>query len=532
MKKIVASLVLGVLVVFGVAAQVQFVERLEIEVKPYKDNYTVFPYKNGVLGFRIEGERGNFKQKFEYFLANRRLEQKGVKFFDVPDFFNLTGYDLEGESLYALFSKAGYSKEKMIFVLNLENGQVEHYEVNNVLPFDILEFFILDRNAVFMGHLEGRPVVQVFDMVEDNVLTLQGIYSNDAQIIQMRKDERFKAFDVVVSRKDRYKNKLISVMTFDTQGQKLREVKIDRLDDPKTEILEAVLTQVDDYNQAMFGPFGQKKKENYQGIFFASINEFGEYDNRYYTMENFSNFYNYLPERTRNRKNKSLERAIEKEKAVNIPNVITTREVINLGDSYLLYNDYFSPSNSRYITTRNNFYPGSAAYLNHHQRTFPAMGPGFTSGSFYNRPENFQFKYLAAQFMLIDNTGKLIWDNSLSLGNTILSEDMKFGQVSFDGRDLFYMYVDKTNLKLSHLRDGEILIENEEFPIELLDENHSINSTEEGSLSLMWWYDDYYLLSGKQRVKYAKKTGRDEAKNVFFVTKIKIDGSLQQYVQH
>jgi len=153
-------------------------------------------------------------------------------------------------------------------------------------------------------------------------------------------------------------------------------------------------------------------------------------------------------------------------------------------------------------------------------------------GSFYQRPENFQFKYLAAQFMLVDSKGRLLWDNSLSLNNTISAQDSKFGQVSFDGRDLFYLYVEKDQLKLSHLQDGEVLMDNEEFPIELVDDSQSIRNTEEGSLSLMWWYDNYYLLSGKQRIKFINNAGREDAKNVFFVTKIKVDGQLDQYVHH
>jgi hypothetical protein len=45
----------------------------------------------------------------------------------------------------------------------------------------------------------------------------------------------------------------------------------------------------------------------------------------------------------------------------------------------------------------------------------------------------------------------------------------------------------------------------------------------ERSLQLIWWYDNYYLLSGKQRIRYQDEEGKEKTREVNFFTKIKVD---------
>ncbi|KEO74463.1 hypothetical protein [Anditalea andensis] len=506
-------------------SQIQFVHRVEQPVKQNEENYIVMPYKTGLIAFRTQADRGSFSnKKFQYFITDQQLLSEEPAAFELPEHYEMAGYDIEGDMLYLLLKKNNYNKDQMIFEIALEGEAVNDYKINSVLAAELQEFFIINQKAVLMGTMENRPVIQIYDFSLDNVITLQGIYANDAKIIQMRKDHELDVFDVVMSKRDFYKNKIISILTFDIDGNKLREVKIDQLDDPKMEIVEGVLTAPSQYRQAMVGPYGLRRKESFQGFYMSTINEFGEYNNVYFSLEDLPNFYNYLPDRARKRKVRSLEKSIQKDKKLTIPNVLATREAIALGDYLLVYNDYLSPSSSRY-SNRDGMYNSGYYHNSPLQRRMPPMYYGMWPGV-GPMPANTnyrQFRYLAAQFLLLDNKGNIIWDNSLSLQNSVLPHESKFGEVSFDGSDLYYMYLDKTELQLSHIKDGEVIFENESFPIELIDANERIKDTDESSLSLMWWYDNYFLLSGKQRVRYQTGSGKEENKEVFFITKIKVD---------
>jgi len=524
MKKILFLYTLIISFPFLSHAQVQFVQRVEQPAKQNEDNYIVMPYKSGVLAFRSHSDRNFTQRKFQYFITDRQLESADPQEFDLPDYYDIVGYDIEGERLYVLLKKSSLNKDQMIFEVELDNGNVNFYKISSTISSELQEFFIIDQKAVLMGALDNRPVVQIYDMSLDNVITLQGIYANDAKIIQMRKDFDLAVFDIVMSKRDFYKNKIITILTFDIEGNKLREVKIDRLDDPKMEIVEGILTPPHQYKQAMVGPYGLRRKEAFQGVYISTINEFGEYNNSYFTLEDLPNFYNYLPEKPRKRRIKSLEKAIEKDKKLTIPNVLTTREVISAGDYFLIYNDYFSPSSSRY-SARDGMYHSGYYHNSPLQRRLSPMhyGMWLGMGPMPSSQNHRQFRYLAAQFILMDNQGEIIWDNSLALKNNILSQDAKFGEVSFNGNDLYFMYLDKLELRLSHIADGELVMENEAFPIELIVDNERIRDTHENSLSLMWWYDRYYLLSGKQRIRYQNESGREDVKDVFFITKIRVD---------
>ena len=124
--------------------------------------------------------------------------------------------------------------------------------------------------------------------------------------------------------------------------------------------------------------------------------------------------------------------------------------------------------------------------------------------------------------ILMDESGRILWENSLSLDNSSRTNPGKFGEVTFDGRNLYYMYIDDEELKLSQLQNGELVMENETFKIELINENERINETQQSSLHLMWWYDNYYLLSGKQKIRHLQEDGKQAVKDVYFLTKIKV----------
>mgnify|MGYP001628144919 FL=1 len=100
---------------------------------------------------------------------------------------------------------------------------------------------------------------------------------------------------------------------------------------------------------------------------------------------------------------------------------------------------------------------------------------------------------------------------------------MKYGELVFDGGNLFYMYIQEKELMLSQIKEGGIVMENEPFEIELVNENERIAETRENSLQLIWWYDNYYLLTGKQRIRYQREDGREKSREVYFYTKIKVD---------
>lgn len=529
----VSILILTVNNSFG---QLSFVERFELESQFQENDFMIINKPGGLIAFRSQPEKGfNLRNRFQYFLTDHDLKSDSLKEIRIKDNFDLVGYDLEGNYFYALMQRGTSTiAEKYMIAINFETEEALEISLDNIYPMELKEFFVLNRNAVFFGTADTRPIVQIFDIEANNVYTVQGIYSKETSILQLRKDSELGIIDVLVSRRDKYKTKQVSILSFDEIGNKIREVTIDKLNDNNLEIVEGILTPINNYQQSVIGSFGQRRREAYQGIYIADINEFGEYNIKYYTMEDFRNFFNYLNERQRERKLNELEKSFKKGVTPSIKPVFSTREVITTDRGFLIYSDHFTATNPRYIP-RDGVYANDAYRFNPNRIFFDGMnyGPAYGSQMFntirtnpYSWQQEGEYKFVSAYFLYVDREGQVIWENALNLYNKFSQIPGKYGELSFDGNKLHYLYLEGINLYMSYIKDGEVIFENQSFDIELLNENERIRETQELSLTFSWWYDNFYILSGKQMIRYLGPSGKEENKQVFFLTKIKVDGDL------
>lgn len=534
MRTLISILLLLFMVIHHTMGQLQFIERLEVETKFQENDYMILQQQDGIIAFRAQPERGfNLRSKFQYFTADINLRASDIKEVRIKDNFDLIGYDLEGNLLYALMQKGTTAtSERYLLEINLDTEEANEISLENIYPMDLKEFFVLNKKAVFLGTADFRPMLQIFDMEANNVFTVQGIYGKETLVIQLRKDSELGIIDALVSKRDKYKTKQVSIFSFDQDGSKVREINIEKLQDSNTEIVEGMLTPIDNYQQSLIGTFGQRKREAYQGIYIAEINEFGEFEIKYYTLEDFPNFYNYLNERQQEKKWRDLERRFSKGKTTSIKPVFSAREVITTDRGYLIYSDKFNATNPRYIP-RDGVYANDAYRFNPNRRYFDGMnyGPAYGSQLFNNYrygpfswQQEAEYRFISAYMIYIDKEGQVIWDNAFNLGNRVTSIPGKYGELSFDGSKIHFLYLDGIQIYMSYMKDGEIHFENESFEIDLVNENERIRDTQEISLQLSWWYDNFYLLSGKQRVRFMGESGREETKEVFFITKIAVDG--------
>lgn len=536
MKKLFGFLLF--LICFGhlSLAQLSFVNRFELDAKFQENDFMVIHKPGGLVALRSQPDKGfNLKSKFQYFVTDYELQASEIKEIRLKDGYDLIGYDLEGDHFYALMQKGSVSSsEKYLLEINLKTEEASEFSLENIYSMDLREFLVLNRNAVFLGNADLRPILQIFNLEEKSLHTVQGIYSKETSVLQLRKDSELGIIDVLISKRDKYKIKQVSIISYDENGSKVREMVMDRLQDKDLEIIEGMLTPIRDYQQSVIGTFGQRKREAYQGIYITEINEFGEYEIKYYTMEDFPNFFNYLNEKQRERRWKEIEKQISKGKTPTIKPVFSTREVITTAAGYLVYNDYFNATNPRYIP-RDGAYANDAYRFNPNRLYFDGMnyGPAYGSQLFFQvRYSTFpwqaegEYKFISAYMLYIGKEGQVIWDNALNLSNKITQIPGKYGEVSFDGNKLHYLYLDGIQIYMSYIKDGEVIFENEVFEIQLINENERIRETQELSLNFSWWYDNFFLLTGKQKIRHIGSSGREETKEVFFLSKIAVDGDL------
>ena len=518
-----------------VSAQLLFVDRMEVETRFSDNDFFLLKRQEGLLGFRTVAEKGfNAKMKFQYFLTDENLKGQPIREISIKDGYDLSAFDIDGDVLYAVFMRGfGVGSDKYLLEIELNRETAKEIQLSNLLPTELVEFMVINQHAVFMGLSESRPVVQIFDVKNQSIITPQGLYYRDTKIMHVSKDQELGVIDLLVSRRDRYKVKQVTLLTYDEDGNKLREVVLDKLENSKYELVEGFLTPMQDYQQSVLGTFGYRRREMYLGLYKAAINEFGEYKIDFYTVADLPNFYSFLKPKVFEKKTAEIERSVQKGKIPYIRPVVSAREIIPTDRGFLVYSDHFTANYPRNIR-RDGVYANNAFNYGSNPG-FPGTffmpqtldqqiyGAGRQAGFDSNRGE---FRYQSSHFAYFHEDGRVLWDNALNLGNRISYAPGKFGEISFDGRRLHYLYIEGVGIKMSYLKDGQRVFENIAFDLALLNEEERIRETQEGSLRLQWWYGDYFLLSGKQKVRYLSESGREQVKDVFFVTKIKVDGEL------
>jgi len=537
MKKPGLILLLSFTWAFSAFSQLMYVDRLEVPSAFTEKNFIVIPKQSGLIAFRVQPDKGlNLKASLQYFLTDFNLKSDSFKEIKIRDGFDLTGYDLDGDFLYILMQKGTIAtSDRYLIEIDLKSEIAKEIPLENIYAMELQEFFVLNRSAIFMGNADLRPIVQLYDILDNNVITVQGVYFKDTKILQLKKESEFGVLDLLVSRRDKYKMKQISLMTFDDNGNKIREVVIEKLKDQDLELVEGILTPIQNYQQSIIGTFGNRKRESYQGIYLADINEFGEYNIKYLTLQNFPNFFNYMKEKQREKKLQELEKYFAKGKTPTIKPVFSAREVITLDQGYLVYSDHFLATNARY-TPRDGVYANDSYRYSANRLMMDQIGfgdgrygnsfPGARYGNSYNWQEQGEYEFVSSYFLFINKSGEVIWDSALDLTNKSTVIPGKYGEVSFDGEKIHFMYLDGINMYMSYIKNGEVIFQNQTFDIELMDEDERLRETQEGSLSLSHWIDNYFLLTGKQKIRYLNAEDKEEIKEVFFLTRIKVDGDL------
>ena len=532
MKKIVLVLFLTILghVLF---AQVRFIERFEIESELNAPLFEMIEAEAGLVCFRTLPEKGlNMRRVFQYFIADRSLDsEEGVIEFPVKEGFDMLGYDIDQNQLFVLFTK-GYAlnAEKYLLQVNLATKRGLEFEIDNVLDMELVEFLVQDQKAIFMGTSDNRPVLQIYDIATKSVYTLQGIYGNDTQILQIKKNPETRSLEVVLSRKGAYRNRDIIINTYDMAGNVIQEVKVDQFAEPGQEIIDGILLSTGNYQEAMIGAFGLERRNSYQGMYIMDINEFGEFDFKLYTLADFPNFYNYLNEKTKGKRDAEILKELDREKIPSINSIYSIRDVRQTPDAYYVYFDQYSVSNSRSGFQNGMYSPTGGYRYDRWSRmgttTFsdPYMANRFPMSSSYQTvPE---YRYVSAHFAKVAKTGQVLWDNATSYDEFVTTYSEAFGEVAVVGEDFYHMYVEDQIIKLSFFRNGEKIFENQEFELGLVNEEERIRDTNLASLRLIHWYDRYFLLSGTQRIRFLNDAGADEIREVYFLTKIVVDGDL------
>lgn len=514
------------------AAQLQFLNRQEMPAQSFEPVFELIRIPTGLVAFRTFQPRSlEADRVFEYYLTNTQLQSQRLVEVKIKVGFDMIGYDTDQDQLFVLFAKGETADaEKYVLHLDISTQVGVEYAADNLLPMDLVEFMVLNKQAVFMGTADARPVVQILSLADKSVQTIPGIYGNDSQVVQIIKIPELEALEVVLRRKGPFKTRETVLLTVDLQGNLLRELKLEEVGDSGEEMLDGLLLGGDGYAQTLIGAYGKELRNDYAGMYLSQINEFGEQSTGLYTLADFPNFYNYLPEKQKIKQQQQLAAELEKGKLPSIRNTYAIRDVKELEDSYLIYFDQYSVNSTRgagrlappLASQRYRYDRASRmGYIPYYMDPFNSLNAPVQAYTLVT-----EYNYRAAHFMEVAKTGQVRWDNAAKYEDVITGYPEPFAEIAVQGDELFHLYLINDQIKLNYFKKGEKLLENQSNALTLEEGQGEIQYTDLASLRLLHWYGPYFLLSGLQKIRFTDAQQKELVKEVFFIQKILVSGDL------
>jgi hypothetical protein len=514
MKKIITGLLLvGLAFTAGFA---QNNKRIEIQTKKSADEYAVVPVgQEGVVAFSELSPGKITFTRFDTTLAltytvdcafNRNLSM-------IDHFF----YD---NYLYLLLG-ARRKTEYQVVRLSVTAGFAERFDFYSIRDVEVAEFKAIGNDVYISARTKNEPVLLHVNLITRKTRVLPAAFKGKTQIQSMEIDNITKQINVAFA--NQYKNEYkIIVKSFGKEGEEVKQSQVTAPKDKR--LLNGKLTSMKAREDLIIGTFGLRSsgsKEYSQGMYFSKVN-LGQPNpvfTRFYSFTDFQNFFKGLPPRDRDRKERQAQKAKKKGSDLKLDYRLLVHDVIEKDDQYIVVAESYYPT----YRNNNNYYNGFGSPFG----ISPFYSPfgGFYSPYYYGNPWNMRnnqifdgFQYTHAVIAGFNKEGKLLWDNVLELNDVKLMTLKEQVKVSFSGDNIILAYSIKGRLKSKIIRGNQVVEGKEDIPIATEFSDDKVRKNQVSNIE--FWYDNYFLAWGFQRISNNKNQEVRGTRNVLYCNKV------------
>ncbi len=231
------------------------------------------------------------------------------------------------------------------------------------------------------------------------------------------------------------------------------------------------------------------------GLFVTRLNGRVQEFMKYHNFSEFESFYKNLSVNDLSR----IRKRDKKGQDITIDYNLLVHNIIRLEDGYVFVAEAYYPE---YHTVTRMMYDW-------YGRPMP---------SYYNVFDG--YRYTSAFITRFDREGNMLWDNGMELWDILSDKLENRVNVIFDGEE--------TILAFNH--EGEITYkvftatkeqQNLEY-VQIESKNTRDKTTSESGSNMLYWYKNYFLVYGYQRIRNTMLSNEDK-RNVFYVNKIAFD---------
>ncbi|MEM8892880.1 MAG: hypothetical protein AAGD28_33180, partial [Bacteroidota bacterium] len=459
----------------------------------------------GFLMRSVSEKKENLEKEWRYEFFDSDLQSLGTQSLKLHKKFNIRdSYSLDhiNHSLFFNRKTGAYT----LLSLDAKNNERELVEWELGKKHVVKDMKILGEYA-FM-HVQARRKAYVYvrewrgKQARFVPIQIKGIPQKRIKIEQLQLIEKRKEVFVYIQARINKKTAETWLLKLDQEGKKKSLIK---LSESSGRMLKGASASLSQGGAIIFtGTYAKKYSSESEGLFFASYKEEKEEFIQFYKFDELDNFFNYLSAKKQAKLERKKKRKKARGKELKTLYRIASHEIRELEDGYLFLGEAYYPTyrtETQIITT---------------------TGMDGSSMTTTTTVEEFDgFQYTHAVIAKFDFFGNLSWDRTFKMWPS--SKPFKvinFINVDESDEEAINMVFASNN----EIMSKSILYENG-FEVREKERDQILTAyegdkTKRSHSSLNYWYDNFYLAFGTQKIKNKVDPEVRPKRRVFFISKV------------
>lgn len=514
------SIATFVLLVFSICAiaQVDHIGRFEADYNWGTDDFLVIPNDDrGLLIVNAERIPSGKTYPIHFNLLNNKFESVWKGSMDISKKLGIKGFGYGNGYNFLLLQEASQNSDLKIVKIDPNEGFIKEFSPKRLTEIEITEFEIIQNSVVIGGYIENRPAVFVYDTENESLKTLNNVYQNKSELLEIKVNEDSVTFNVVVSVLNERKDKTIQVNTYDFEGSPVRDYRLGSEVD--YQLLTAMSSSIFNVEQVIVGLYSIKVGTSPSGIYVNHVDRTGQQSMRYMPFGEFNSFFNHEGERRSEKlKQKSLE-ASRSDKNFRYKTEGVFRKMIEEDNQLVMLVEFFKPLSSSefdFHARRNRLNP---FYYANGANNFPNSN-WVSSTSNMNALETREYDFTHAFAFAIDKSGNLKWDYHYEIDDQVNGLLTSYGEFIYHEQNVFFSFYDDKELIVDHMNNVDEEKEQDVSELTLLNEVDELKFENESQKGILRWHDNKYLIFGIHHIRSTERGA--PLRKVFFVNGVSV----------
>lgn len=471
--------------------------RVEIELENDKDDYSVLPAgEYGLVMYHQTDDRVDQRNKVKWMLTGYNPDFREVwkSAYIINDSYNVREHFYQDGYLYLLFGRTKREDVTMAKV-NVITGEI--FSTSGLLPrkFEVNAFTVYKNVAYINGIVNKRAGLVYFDLSTKEALPIPVKFEGIAEFQSLEIDDLNDRVNIVYSvskRGDRF----INIKSF--RGKELlNDLSINP--DGNDNLLSGKMTSISGQEKVIIGTYGVKGSSGSNGLYFARLINDTEFVIKYYNFTDLHKFFDFLPERDKDKIQRKKERKAAKGKELNMDYQLLVHDLIKKDGQYIMIAEAFYPTYRTEPYTYTTIINGVPVLQTRYITVFDG------------------WLYTHSVIAGFDQEGNMIWDNSIEMGDFKSYSLDERVSVNVQEEEIVLAYGTYDEIITKVIRGNEVLDAKEDIMIKTGFEDDVIRRSQLSSVK--HWYDKYFLVWGYQKIKNDRDDTRRK-RTVFYFNKI------------